>query len=72
MNGIEMAILQALHKYKRIEGTAELAELVNTKPEHITAAALILHRHGIIRMTIRTGRGNKTIYEDNRILEVQR
>lgn len=72
MNGIEMAILNALHKYKRIEGTAALAELINTRPELVTPAALILHHHGIIRVTIGAGRGHKTVYEDLRVMQVQR
>jgi hypothetical protein len=63
---ITLRILLALHEHKRIEGTDKLAEIINSKPCYIVPNALILHKMGLIKMTIcpNGGRGHKSTYED--------
>jgi len=70
---VTLGILLALHEHKRIEGTDTLAELLGTKQELITPAALSLYRLGLIHMQLgRAGRGNKTVYEDKGVITINK
>jgi predicted transcriptional regulator len=67
MTSIEIAILFTLYRLKRVEGTDELARLVNTDPKTAKRYACTFADLGLIKITQHEnpGRGQKTIYEDN-------
>lgn len=75
MTDIEYRILEALNKHKEIHGTETLAEMIGSlaNVRRVRAHVLILVKHGMIKMEPSTGgRGNKTIYRDAGVLQVQR
>lgn len=65
MNNIAEGILHTLIEHRRIEGTERLAQIIGSHTEDVKANVLILHRLGLIKMTISPigGRGHKSVYE---------
>ena len=75
MTDIEYRILEALNKHKEIRGTETLAEMIGSlvNVKLVRAHACILVKNGMIKMERSTGgRGNKTVYRDAGVLQVQR
>lgn len=72
MTSIALGILLALHEHKEIQGTEELARILNARDHYVFTNALLLAKYGMIDMQISTGgRGNKTIYRDAGVIKVQ-